>query len=57
LAFSGPRHRLLSRQQPAHPPRAAPDAADADLPRAAGGALRAAAADAGAVLEGILGEV
>ena len=43
-----PRDRLLGRQQPAHPARAAPHAAHADLPRAAGGALRAAAADAGA---------
>ena len=42
------RYRLLGRQQPAHPPRTAPHAADPDLPRAAGGALRSALANAGA---------
>ena len=49
IGFCGETHgrdRLLGRQQPAHPPRTAPHAADADLPRAAGGALRSAVADA-----------
>ena len=42
------RHRQQRGEQPADPPGAAPDAAHADLPRAAGGPLRTALADLGA---------